>query len=161
MNWIRNQRLIIVIYACAVWLAYFELNLPPERVGELESPSAYLEPDVNIADVSAVVYPERALTLYYRAYQVSMCSGPVRNQPDGCRGREVVSPGDVRELIEQSLATGNRSIEMAMYNYIRILIQEVASAVEILAAAHRWRVSYPASAHPNPIAGREKLRSAT
>ncbi|MFT5443023.1 MAG: hypothetical protein ACI8W3_002068 [Myxococcota bacterium] len=156
MNWIRNQRLIVVIYACALLLAYFEVNLPPERAGELDSPSAYLKPDVNIADVSASLYPERALTLYYRAYQASLCSGPVRNQPEGCRGRDRVAPGDVRTLIERSLATGNRSIEMAMYNYIHVLIQEGASEDEILAAAHRWRLSYPASAYPNPITARKE-----
>jgi hypothetical protein len=151
VSWLYTHRLLLVIYGFALTLAAFELTLPADRIGELESPAAYLEPGINVADVSAEIYPNRALTLYYLAYQASLCTGPPRSRPKGCELRDPVQPGQVRELIERSLATGNRSIEMAMYNHIVVLIQEGADQDEIERAVYKWRRSYPGTSLANPL----------
>jgi len=150
MHRLHPHRLLLFIYLSGFALAMFELTLPADRVGELESPEAYLRPDINVADVSSVLYPERALTLYYRAYQASLCAGSAAEALSECRNRDPVKPGEIRDLIERSLATGNRSIEMAMYNYAMVLIQEGAEPEAIDAAIHNWRVSYPFSSRPDP-----------
>jgi hypothetical protein len=145
MRWFLAHRLILVIYIGGLTLAVFELNLPQDRVDYLANPDVFLRPETNIAHVSSVLYPERALTLYYNAYQASLCTGAEDETPPECRQRGHSEPGEVRELIERSLATGNRSIEMAMYNYAVVLIQENASPELIDAAIRNWRVSYPDS----------------
>ncbi len=150
MHGLRSHKLLLFIYLSGFALALFELTLPEDRIGELESPEAYLRPGINVADVSSVLYPERALTLYYRAYQASLCAGAAAASLPECRNRDPVKPGEIRGLIERSLATGNRSIEMAMYNYAMVLIQENAEPEAIDTAIRNWRVSYPFSSRPDP-----------
>lgn len=149
MGWLRPHGLLLVIYMGGLTLAVLELNIPPDRVDYLANPDVFLSPEVNIADVSSALYPERALTLYYNAYQTALCSGPEDVTPPQCRGRDPGERGEVRELLERSLATGNRSIEMAMYNYAMVLMQDNASPELIEAAIHDWRISYPDSSEPD------------
>lgn len=153
MTWLYTHRLLLVVYASGLTLAMFELGLPENRAGDrysLYSPELFLDPDVNVADVSAELYPDRALTLYYRAFQASLCSGSAAETPPACRQRELIKKGEVRALIERSLATGNRSIEMAMYNYVRVLIQEKAPQQAIDEAIRNWRTSFPNSRQTDP-----------
>jgi len=150
MRWLHAHRLILVIYIGGLTLAALELNLPQDRVDYLGDPDVFLRPETNLADVSSALYPERALSLYYKAYQTALCSGAADESLPECRQRNPVEPGEVRKLIERSLATGNRSIEMVMYNYAAILIQENASPELIDAAVHNWRVSYPDSLEVDP-----------
>lgn len=150
MNWVKTHKVLVVVYAAGITLGLFELNLSGESAGTLERPEAYLQSEKNVADVSAEIYPDRALTLYYQAYQAALCSQAAHAQSEGCTSREPGQPGNVRELIERSLATGNRSIEMVMYNYAVVLIQERAPAEEIDAAVRAWRSSYPMSTLADP-----------
>lgn len=150
MNWIRTHKLLLTIYTALVILGWLEWRLPEESAGTLERPDAYLDEKHNVADVSAEVYPDRALTLYYQAYQAALCSQPAYAGSRACTSREPVAPGEVRKLIERALATGNRSIEIAMYNYAVVLIQENAPEEEIEAAIRNWRRSYPMSQLADP-----------
>jgi hypothetical protein len=90
------------------------------------------------------------MTLYYQAYQAALCSQPTNAQAQVCKARGPVKPGEVRELIEQSLATGNRSIEFVLYNYAVVLVQEGAPADQIDAAVRNWRSANPISKLPDP-----------
>lgn len=150
MRWILDHKLILFVYMGGLILAAFELKLPQDRSDYLADPEAFLNPEINIADVSSSLYPDRALSLYYRAYQSSLCFGLEDATPPACRQRDRVEPGQVRELIERSLATGNRSIEMAMYNYAIVLLMENAPSEKVDAAIHNWRVSYPSSSQADP-----------
>jgi hypothetical protein len=150
MRWLRAHGVLLVVYGAGLVLAVLELAHPEVRVGKLEQPEAYLAPDVNVADVSAAIYPDRALTLYYQAYQASLCQGRADDPATVCSRRGPPRPGEVRQLIERSLATGNQSIELALYNYAVVLIHENAPAEEIEAAVRAWRLAYPASEHPDP-----------
>jgi hypothetical protein len=162
MRWLRSHGVLIVVYGAGLALAALELSNPEVRVGKLEQPAAYLEPDVNVADVSAALYPDRALTLYYRAYQASLCQGRASDPGSVCGRRGPPRPGEVRDLIERSLATGNHSIELALYNYALVLLHENAPAEQVEAAVREWRLAYPASSHPDPrIAFRDGRRGAT
>ena len=152
MNWVKTHKLLLVIYAVGITLGLMELDLSEEKAGLLERPEAYVPSKHNVADVSAEIYPGRALTLYYQAYQAALCSQPAHANSEGCKSRDPVRPGAVRELIKQSLATGNRSIEMALYNYAVVLIQEGAPAEEIDAAVRQWRSAHPLSKLPDPRA---------
>jgi hypothetical protein len=158
MHWLKTHRLLLVVYGSGIALAIAEMGLPESRTGELEGPETFLTPDINIADVSSALYPERSLSLYYRAYQASLCYGPAATMPKECLRRDPVEPGEVRELIERSLATGNRSIELAMYNYAMVLIQENAPAKEIDAAIRTWRIAYPGSSRPDPRAKQREMK---
>jgi len=150
MRWLHAHQLLLVIYIGGLILAVLESTLPQDRIDYLANPDVYLRPETNIADVSSALYPERALTLYYNAYRTSLCAGAEDQTPPECQRRDPVEPGEVRKLIERSLATGNRSIEMAMYNYALILIQENASPKLIDAAIRNWRISYPDSPEVDP-----------
>lgn len=150
MGWLREHKLLLVVYGAALALAAFELNDPSLRPGRPDDPEIYLEPDVNIADVSAELYPDRALSLYYRAYQASLCSDPGVAASAVCRQRGPVAPGEVRQLLERSLRTGNRSVELAEYNYVMVLLQENAPKSEVDAAVRRWRLDYPSSERSDP-----------
>lgn len=156
MAWLHTHRLLLVVYAAGLALAMFEMALPEGRGGEIEDPQSFLEPGINIADVSSAIYPNRAITLYYLAYQASLCTGSPASRPPECRLREPVRPGEIRDLIERSLATGNRSNELAWYNYAVVLIQERASSEKIDDAVRNWRLAFPGSPRPDP---REAHRS--
>lgn len=160
MRWLYPHRLLLVIYVGGLILAAFELNLSPQNQADyLANPEAFLLPEINIAAVSSALYPERALTLYYRAHQTALCSGAEGETSPECRQRGPVEAGEVRTLLARSLATGNRSIEMAMYNYAMVLIQENASRELINTAIHNWRSSYPDSSLPDPrVVYRELIR---
>jgi hypothetical protein len=161
MQRLRSHGVLLVVYAGGLVLAGLELANPEVRVGRIEQPAAYLEPGVNVADVSAALYPDRALTLYYQAYQASLCAGRSDGPDSVCGRRGPPRPGEVRALIERSLATGNQSIELALYNYALVLLHEHASDAEVEAAVRQWRLAYPASAHPDPrLAFRNARRGA-
>lgn len=150
MSWIRTHKLLLVIYAAGMWLGISESNLSLETSAALEQPRAYIDGDDNVADISAAIYPDRAITLYYQAYQAALCSQPANAQAPVCKARGPVKPGEVRILIEASLATGNRSIEIALYNYAAVLVQEGAPADQIDAAVRNWRSANPISKLPDP-----------
>lgn len=150
MDWLIRNRLLIFIYLVGTALALSELRLPEEKANQLDQPETYIQPEKNVADVSAALYPGRALTLYYQAFKASLCTGPSSQQPEACRSREPVKPGEVRELFERAIATGNRSIEMLLYNYAVVLIQEGAPQEEIDAAVREWRLAHPGSQRPDP-----------
>ena len=150
MSWLRTHKLLLVIYAAGMWLGISESNLSLETSAALEQPRTYIEGDDNVADISAAIYPGRAMTLYYQAYQAALCSQPTNAQAQVCKARGPVKPGEVRELIEQSLATGNRSIEFVLYNYAVVLVQEGAPADQIDAAVRNWRSANPISKLPDP-----------
>ena len=150
MSWIRTHKLLLVIYAAGMWLGISESNLSLETSAALEQPRTYIDGDDNVADISAAIYPGRAMTLYYQAYQAALCSQPTNAQAQVCKARGPVKPGEVRELIEQSLATGNRSIEFVLYNYAVVLVQEGAPADQIDAAVRNWRSANPISKLPDP-----------
>lgn len=160
MRWLYPHRLLLVIYVGGLILAAFESKLSPQDQADyLANPEAFLSPETNIAEVSSALYPERALTLFYRAHQTALCSGADHETSPECRRRGPVEPGEVRILLERSLATGNRSIEMVMYNYALVLIQENASSGLIDAAIHNWRSSYPDSSLSDPrVVYRELIR---
>ncbi len=151
MRWLHTHRLLLVIYVAGLTLALLELNLPQYQPDYLTKPESFLKPETNIADVSSALYPDRAYSLYYRALQAALCAdaGGEKTPPE-CRNRKRVKPGEVRELIERSLATGNRSIEMAMYNYAIVLLQENAPPELVDAAITSWRISYPGSQESDP-----------
>jgi len=106
-----------------------------------------------------VVLPDRALTLYYRAYQASLCEERSADPGSICSRRGPPRPGEVRELIERSLATGNRSIEYAMYNYAIVLPHAGAPDAEVEAATRNWRISHPHSSLPDPRVAFQQMRS--
>ena len=160
MRWLRAHVELLVVYGSALFLAFLELTDPEIRVGRLDLPEAFLEPESNIADVSAALYPDRALTLYYQAYQTSLCEERAADPDTVCHRRGPPKPGEVRKLIERSLATGNRSIELAMYNYAIVLLHEAAPGAEVEDAVRNWRISYPRSSRPDPrVAFREMQRN--
>jgi hypothetical protein len=150
VSWIRTHKLLLVIYAAGMWLGISESNLSLETSAALEQPRAYIDGDDNVADISAAIYPGRAMTLYYQAYQAALCSQLANAQAQVCKARGPVKPGEVRKLIEQSLATGNRSIEFVLYNYAVVLVQESAPADQIDAAIRDWRSAHPTSTLPDP-----------
>ncbi len=162
MGGLGAHRLLLLVYGFAFALAALELSNPQIRPGRPDEPAVYLEPGTNVADVSAALYPERALSLYYRAYQASLCDEVGAEASSVCRERGPVEPGEIRDLLERSLATGNRSIELAMYNYAMVLLQENARAADVDAAIRSWRRAHPGSSRPDPrIAYREMRRSQT
>ncbi len=158
MRWLRAHSLFLVVYGSALFLAALELTDPDVGKGKLDDPPAYLEPESNIADVSAALYPDRALTLYYQAYQTSLCEDRANDPDTVCHRRGPPKPGEVRKLIERSLATGNRSIELAMYNYAIVLLHEGAPDAEVEAAVRSWRISYPSSTRPDPRVAFRKMQ---
>jgi hypothetical protein len=150
VRWFRAHQVILVVYLGGLSLAALELNLPQFEPEYLTKSESLLKPKTNIADVNSALYPNRAYSLYYRALQASLCSGPRRETQPGCQDRARVGPHEIRELIERSLATGNRSNEMVMYNYAIILLQEKAAPELVDAAIHVWRVNYPESREADP-----------
>ncbi len=156
MSWLRAHRVILTVYGAVIALAVFEVTDPEIRTGQPDKPEVYLTPDSNIADVSAEVFPDRAMTLYYRAQQAALCDGVAPDADTACRERGPVESGEIRALHERALATGNRSIELLMYNYAMVLLQEGAPADEIDAAIRNWRSSHPGAGRPDPrVAYRE------
>lgn len=149
-GWIREHRLLLVVYGGAALLAAFELSGPGVEPGVADDPSWFLDPEVNIVDVSEALHPERANTLYYRAFQASLCASLGPQQAETCRERGPVRQGEIRELLERSLATGNRSNELALYNYALVLLQEGASRDRVEQAVRAWRAAYPRSLRPDP-----------
>jgi hypothetical protein len=150
MGWILAHKLLLVVYGAAIVLAAFELSDPDVRADKEDDPSVYLEPDTNVADVSAAVHPDRGLTLYYQAQQAAHCSQPGARELPVCRARGPVRPGEVRELLEEAIETGNRSLELAMYNYAWVLLEENAPPEEVAAAVAIWRDAHPNSRRPDP-----------
>ena len=136
MRWVRAHKLLLIIFSASFVLAGIELMGGSTEDGK---PSDYLEADYNIADVSTEIYPERALSFYYQAQQAAYCNEPGSRQFEVCRSRGPAEPGEIRGLLEAALATGNRSIEEAMYNYAWVLVQEDAPSDEIDAAVETWR----------------------
>jgi hypothetical protein len=149
LTWLKTHRLLLVVYSGVALLAVFEVSNPRIRSGQHDSPDVYLSPATNIADVSAELYPDRALSLYHRAYQAALC-GEAGADAEVCRRRGPVKPGEIRDLLARAVATGNRSVELALYNYALVLVQEGAPAQEIDAAVRAWRKSHPGSARLDP-----------
>jgi len=145
-----RHRVILLVYLLGATIAASELRLPGDRVGPLEGPSGYFDEETSVADVAAAIYPDRALTLYYQAFQKSLCTGPKHSRPEGCVRYGPVREGEVRELIERAVAKGNRSIEQLLYNYAVVLVQEGAPQEEIDAAVRNWRVAHPTADRPDP-----------
>lgn len=160
MSWVRAHRVLLAVYTGLFALAYFELTDPEIRAGQPDEPDVYLEPETNIADVSAAIYPDRAMTLYYRAQQAALCADAAAASSSVCRARGPVSSGEIRALLEEALATGNRSIELLLYNYAMVLLQEGAPEAEIDAAVRDWKISFAATGRPDPrVAYREMTKS--
>jgi hypothetical protein len=158
MPWLRSHRVLLAVYAGVIALAWFELTDSEVQAGRPDKPEIFLAPGSNIADVSAAVYPNRAMTLYYKAQQAALCSQPDAAATPVCRARGPVRPGEIRELLAQAVATGNRSIEDLLYNYAWVLLQEGASEAEVDAAVRNWRTSHPTSDRPDPrVAYRDLL----
>ncbi|HIF92490.1 MAG: hypothetical protein ABGX04_13340 [Myxococcales bacterium] len=157
MRWFRAHKVLLAIYIGGLTLAVLELYLPQFQHDYLTNSKSLLQPEINLADVSSRLYPDRAYSFYYRALQAALCVRGTASPPE-CRNRAPVKSHEIRELVERSLATGNRSIEMAMYNYAIILLQEQASHEEIDAAIHNWRTNYPNS---NEVDPREMHRQMT
>jgi hypothetical protein len=156
MSWLRSHKLLVVVYAAMLLLAVFELT--DADVGSVmqDEPATFLEPERNIADVSRAVHPNRALTLYNEANQAALCGEAGAARHSVCRARGPIEPGEVRELLEEAIATGNRSVELAMYNYAWVLLQEGASPEQVDAAVAAWRSAHPRSVRPDPrVAYRE------
>ena len=159
MRWLRGHGLLLVVYGSGLTLAALEWTDPDLQTGRPDDPAVYLEPEYNIADVSAALHPERALSLYYRAYQASLCASLADVEATACEERGPIEQGEVRRLLEQSLGTGNRSIELAMYNYALVLLQEGAPQSEVEAAIRSWRIAHPGSSRADPrVAWRELSR---
>jgi len=155
---IREHRLLLVVYGGAALLAGLELGGPGVKPGDADDPSWFLDPEVNIVDVSTEIHPERASTLYYRAFQASLCASREAQAMPACRERGPVRPGEIRELLERSLATGNRSNELALYNYALVLLQEAAPREEVEDAVRAWRAAYPRSLRPDPRVAFAEMR---
>lgn len=151
MGWLGAHKLLVVVYSFAIAVAAVELTHPTLRPGQPENIRWFLDSGANVVTVSNDLYPDRAVTLYYRAYQASLCDG-ANAELAACKERGPVEPGEVRALLARSLATGNRSMELAMYNYAMVLLQEKADPAEVDAAIRNWRVSYPGSARLDPRA---------
>lgn len=149
-SWLRTHRLLIVVYGSAALLAFHELRHPYALFGSEDRPEWYLDPERNIADVAAAIHPGRAATLYYRAYQASLCQEPSDAAREFCQSRGPVGREEIRELLEQALATGNESMELLLYNYAVVLIQSGAPQPEIDAAVRAWRIAHPRSDKPDP-----------
>lgn len=157
-RWMREHRLLLVVYGGAAVLAALELSGPGVDPGAPDDPSWFLDPEVNIVDVSSELYPERASTLYYRAFQASLCASLGPQEAPACRERGPVRSGEIRGLLERSLATGNRSNELALYNYALVLLQEGAPRAEVEEAVRAWRAAYPRSLRPDPRTAFAEMR---
>lgn len=150
MDWLHAHRVLLVVFGAALFLGWFELTDSELAERDTNQPRLYLDAEVNLADVSAELYPDRALTLYYQAFQASLCQGAGPDAQNACARRGPPKPGEIRELFERSIATGNRSNELALYNYALVLLQERATEAEVDAAIHGWRATYPRSQRPDP-----------
>ena len=150
MAWLGAHRLLLIIYGITIVFGAYEISHPKMQGTGSDDPGWFLATESNIVDVSVALYPERATTLQYQAFQASLCEAVPADAPTACRTRGPVAPGEVRELIERALATGNRSLELVMYNHAMILLHEGASDEEIDAAIRSWRVSHPSSTRPDP-----------
>jgi hypothetical protein len=150
MGWVRAHKLLLVVYGAGLALAAIELSDPELQPGRPDAPEVYLAPGINIADVSATMYPDRALSLYYRAQQAALCSEARWRETEVCRARGPVAPGEIRDLLERAVETGNRSLELVLYNYAWVLIQEGAPPAEVDAAVEAWRKAHPGSDRPDP-----------
>jgi len=150
MTFFYQHRVLFCVYAGIALLAWFEWGDPNVEPGVPDEPAVYLKPDSNIADVSAAVYPGRALTLYYQAQQAVLCSRVRPGSSPVCDRRGPAAPGEVRELFERAIATGNRSIELLMYNYALVLLQEGAPEAEIDAAIRAWHMAHGGNGRPDP-----------
>lgn len=149
-RFLRTHKLLVVIYSALLLLAVREWTDPEINDDQKLVPVHYLESDRNIADVSAAIYPDRAVSFYYRAHQAVLCSQAGAEQYEVCRSRGPAKPEEVRELLARALATGNRSLEEAMYNYAWVLVQENAPEAEIDAAVALWRENHPDADRPDP-----------
>jgi hypothetical protein len=147
---LRAHRLLLVVYGSAALLAFFELHHSYALFGSDDRPEWYLDPDHNIVDVSAAIHPGRAATLFYRAFQASLCQDASASTHEVCRARGPVGRDEIRELLERALATGNDSMEDLLYNYALVLIQSGAPPAQIDAAVRAWRVAHPHSQRPDP-----------
>jgi len=150
MEFLRSHRVLFAVYAGIAFLAFFEWGDPALQPGVPDQPDVYLAPDTNIADVSAAVLPDRALTLYYQAHQAVLCSNAAPGTSPVCDRRGPAAPGEVRELFERAIATGNRSIELLLYNYALVLLQEGAPDAEVDAAIRAWHAAHGGRGRPNP-----------
>jgi hypothetical protein len=149
-RFLRAHKLLVVVYSGLLFLAIREWTDPEINDDQKLVPADYLESGRNIADVSAAIHPERAVSFYYRAHQAVLCSQPGAEQYEVCRSRGPAKPEEVRELLERALATGNRSLEEALYNYAWVLVQENAPEAEIDAAVALWRENHPDADRPDP-----------
>lgn len=150
MGWLRAHKVLVAVYGFGLTLAAIELAQPAIDAEHGENPRWFLDAEANIVDASNAVSPERATSLYYRAFQASLCTDASARNTLVCLKRGPVRPGEIRELMEEALATGNRSIELLQYNYAIILIQDGAPQAEIDAAVRNWRVTNPSSSRPDP-----------
>lgn len=151
MGWLarlRSHQVPLVVFGGLLVLGLIELSDPDFDRRATDSPRVYLDPETNIADVSAELYPDRSLSLYYQAFQASLCG---EGESEGvCAERGPAKPGEVRELFERAIATGNRANELTFYNYALVLLQEGAPAEEVDAAVRSWRRTYPRSQRKDP-----------
>lgn len=145
-----THRLLLIVYGSAALLASFEVRLPYSLAEAEDRPEWFLNPKNNLVDVSAAIHPGRAATIYYRAIQAWLCEDPSASVNEVCRARGPVRRGEIRELLERALATGNDSMELLLYNYALVLIQSGAPPAEIDAAVRAWRVAHPGSDLPDP-----------
>ena len=154
MRWLRTHRLLLAVYGFGALLAFYELRQPYALLGTDDRPEWFLDPEHNIVDVSSAIHPGRAATFYYRAYQASLCQDPSASANEVCHARGPVGRKEIRELLEQALATGNDSMEELLYNYAVVLIQSGAPQAEIDAAVRAWRIAHPHSDRPDPRSAR-------
>lgn len=148
MSW-RKHRLFAFVLLGFALLAFHESRTP--GLGSLdqgEPPEWLLDPDRNLADVYAELFPERASSYHYRALQASLCARPGFGKSPECVDFDLRNHHDERDLLGRAVATGNRSNERILYNYALNLIHTGGSASEIDAVLHRWRRDYPHSALP-------------
>lgn len=150
-KWLREYRFLAVIYSLAAVAGFFEITgLDTKYEPGLAQPEWFLDPECNLSDVAAELYPDRVGTKYYRGYQAAMCyfegpyKSPVCNQ---------FRRGDLTEvcaLMEQALATGDKSNEQLFYYYAGLLLRTDASPEKISEAIRAWRVNFPKSGLPDP-----------
>lgn len=150
MKW-RDHRLLAVVYLGFALLAYHESRAP--GLGSIDNPQPpawLLDPDHNIADVYAELYPERAASHFYRALQGSLCTQVGPDTSPECTAFDLTSYGELRDLLANAVATGNRSNERILYNYAVILLVSGAPRAEVDAVVRRWRRDYPYSELEDP-----------
>ena len=145
---IARHRVLAAVYLVMAVSAGYEIT--HKEIKEISKRQLYLDPDRNLADISAELYPNRSYSHLSRAYQAIMCeqlgftTSPVCDQ---------FEPGDyeaIRLELEKALAAGDKSRELMYWTYIQALLRQDEDPDKVAEAVRTWRVNFPFSKKQDP-----------